>query len=154
MASTACWIWNYAVDFVWWWFMYSKNMRIQALNNILIVPTLLKCDGKPDIQVCTTYQDLAMKIMWNKLNGTTPHNYIYWEDNILFFNKQHMLALMVHHHQVLYNKMQKNVIKNYYRFISWCEVPHLCYTISLNLLISYNRQQDVTQSSRHWLLLT
>jgi len=56
--------------------------------------------------------------MSNKLNGTTSHNYIYWEDNILFFNKQHMLTLMVHHHQVLYNKMQKNVIKNYYSFIS------------------------------------
>jgi len=62
--------------------------------------------------------------MSNKLNGTTSHNYIYLEDNILFFNKQHMLTLMVHH-QVLYNKMQKNVIKKYHSFISWCEVPHL-----------------------------
>jgi len=62
-----------------------------------------------------------------------------------------MLTLMVHH-QVLYNNMQKNVIKKYYSFISWCEVPHLCYTVSLNLIISYNTQQDVTQSSRCLLL--
>jgi hypothetical protein len=76
-------------------------MQILALNNKLVLLTPLKFDSKPDIHVCTTQQDLATKIMSNKLNGTTSHNYIYWEDNILFFIKQHMLTLMVHYHQVL-----------------------------------------------------
>jgi len=39
--------------------------------------------------------------MPNKLDGTTSHNYIYLENNILFFDKQQMLTLMVHHHQLL-----------------------------------------------------
>jgi iron-sulfur cluster repair protein YtfE (RIC family) len=76
-------------------------MHTPALNNILVVPTLLKCDNEPDIHVCITWQDLATKIMPNKLDGTTSHNYIYLENNILFFDKQQMLTLMVHHHQLL-----------------------------------------------------